>query len=100
MKRLAITTATVLATLAGVWLLWQFRSVLGLFLLSLALAAALRPLVDQPERVWRLPRPVAVLAVYGLTLLAVIAIVMAVSGPLLDDVRRAADQSVLAYDQI
>jgi putative permease len=100
MKRLAILTATAVATLAGAWLLWQFRSVLLLFLLSLGLAAALRPLVDGLERAGHWPRPAALLAVYGLTLAVIIAVIVATSGPLLDDLRRSADQFVLTYDTI
>ena len=100
MKRLAILTATIVATLAGAWLMWEFRSVLLLFLLSLALAAALRPMVDRQERAWRWPRPAALLAVYGLTLVFVIVVIVASSAPLLDDLRRSADQFVLAYDSI
>ena len=92
MKRLAILTATVMATLGGAWLLWQFRPVLFLFLLSLGLAAALRPLVDRQEHAWHWPRPAALLTVYGLTLAFVIVLVTAISGPLLDDLRRSADQ--------
>jgi len=100
MKRLAILTATAIATLAGAWLLWQFRSVLLLFLLSLGLAAALRPLVDQQERGRHWPRPAALLTVYGLTLAFLIVMIVATSGPLLDDLRRAADQFVLTYDAV
>src|SRR5260370_38553795 len=100
MKRLAILTATAIATLAGAWLLWQFRSVLLLFLLSLGLAAALRPLVDRTERRWHWPRPAALLAVYGLTLGCVIVVILTASGPLLDNLRRSADQFVLTYDTV
>ncbi len=100
MKRLAIATATCLATLAGVWLLWQFRSVVLLFGLSLALTAALRPLVDRQETAWHWSRPAALLAVYGVTLLVLIGLSVAVAGPLLDELRRVADQSVLTYDQM
>jgi putative permease len=100
MKRLALLTATVIATLAAAWLLWQFRSVLLLFVMSLGLAAALRPLVDRQENNWHWPRPAALLAVYGLTLAFVVVLFLAISGPLLDDVRRVADQFVVAYDSI
>jgi len=100
MKRLAILTATAAATLAGAWLLWQFRSVLLLFLMSLGLAAALRPLVDGQEHAWHWPRPAALLAVYGLTLAVMIVVIVAASGPLLDDLRRSADQFVLTYDNV
>ena len=38
--------ALVLATLTGVFLLWQFRSVVVLFVFALALAAAMRRLAE------------------------------------------------------
>lgn len=47
MKRLAGYTAVVLFTLMGVILLWQFRAILALFLLSLAIASAARPPVNR-----------------------------------------------------
>ena len=46
MKRLAIYVAIIAVTVAALILLWQFRSVLILLLLSLMLAAALRPSAD------------------------------------------------------
>ena len=65
MKRLALLTATVCATLVGAWLLWQFRAVLLLFVLSLVLSAALRPLADRQEAALKVPRPLAVLVRNG-----------------------------------
>lgn len=49
MKRLALITLTIGATLLGMALLWQFRPALELFGGSLALSAALRPLVKRLE---------------------------------------------------
>ena len=46
MKRLAIYVAIIAVTVAALILLWQFRSVLILLLLSLMLASALRPTAD------------------------------------------------------
>jgi predicted PurR-regulated permease PerM len=43
MKRLALITATIVATLLGVGLAWQLRGVILIFFASLATAAALRP---------------------------------------------------------
>lgn len=45
MKRLALLTATILATALGLLLIWMLGEVLGLFFTSVALAAALRPLI-------------------------------------------------------
>ena len=100
MKRLGLLTATAGATVAGAWLLWQFRAVLLLFVLSLGLAAALRPLVDRLEAVLHWPRPAAVLTGYVLALAFIAVVVFAVAAPVLDDLRRAADQFVLSYDNL
>jgi putative permease len=45
MKHIARITALVLGTLTGLVLLWQFRQALIVFLLSLATAAAIRPII-------------------------------------------------------
>lgn len=45
MKRLALLTATILATALGLLLIWMLGEVLGLFFTSVALAAGLRPLI-------------------------------------------------------
>ena len=65
------TVALVLATLTGVLLLWQFRSVLVLFLFALALAAAMRRPIDYLAG-HKLPRGVAIVVTYlvGLALIA------------------------------
>ena len=62
--------ALVLATLTGVFLLWQFRSVVMLFVFALALAAAMRRPIDYLSA-RRLPRGLAVTLTYliGLGLL-------------------------------
>ncbi len=62
--------ALVLATLTGVFLLWQFRSVAMLFVFALALAAAMRRPIDYLSS-RRLPRGLAVSLTYliGLGLL-------------------------------
>jgi predicted PurR-regulated permease PerM len=49
MKRLAIITLTICATLLCLFLVWVFSPVLGLFGGSLAISAALRPLVQRLE---------------------------------------------------
>jgi predicted PurR-regulated permease PerM len=99
MKRLAIIAAVALATLAAVLSVWQFRGVVLVFVLSLTLAAALRPLVErQVRRGW--PRPTALLAVYGLTLSLFFVILWSIGGPLLDELRLVVDRFVFAYEQM
>jgi predicted PurR-regulated permease PerM len=63
--------ALVLATLTGVYLLWQFRSVLALFVFALALAAAMRRPIDYVAG-HKLPRGLAIILTYlvGLALIA------------------------------
>ncbi len=68
MKRVAEFAALVLLTLTILLLLWQFREVVGLFVLSLAVAAALRPPIEYLAR-RRVPRGVAMALTY-LALLA------------------------------
>jgi predicted PurR-regulated permease PerM len=99
MKRLAVITSVVLLTLMGVWVLWQFRGVVVLFVLSLAVAAALRPFVDRQVALgWS--RTAALVFVYALALALGFVIVWSVGGPLLADLRTVADRFVLAYDQL
>jgi putative permease len=99
MKRIAQMTLVVLLTLLGVLLIWQFRNVVLLFVLSLALAGTLRPLVErQVDLGW--PRARALLLVYLLTLALVLILGYIVVGPLLDELRRIADSFVLTYDAL
>ena len=99
MKRLAGYTALVLVTLLGGVLLWEFRGVLLLFAFSLAIAAALRPLVDrQVARGWR--RGLSIFLVYALSLGLAFAIVWSLGPTLLAEVRLLADGFVIQYDRI
>ncbi len=83
MKRLASYTALVLVTLLGAGLVWEFRGVILLFAFSLAIAAALRPLVDrQVERGWH--RGLSILLVYGLSFGLVFTIVWSLGPGLLN----------------
>ena len=67
MNRPLWVVTLVLATLAGVLLLWQFRDVVVLFLLALSLSAALgRPIAYLVRR--GVPRLAAIILVYGAVL--------------------------------
>jgi predicted PurR-regulated permease PerM len=70
-RRVAIATAVSLAILMAVVLLWKFAAVAALFVISLAVAATVRPLIESLER--QLGRNLALATVYlsGLTVLAV-----------------------------
>lgn len=73
MKKTLGYVALVLATLTGVFLLWQFRSVFTIFLFALALAAAMRRPIDYVAG-RGLPQGLAVILIYlvGLGLLAAV----------------------------
>lgn len=99
MKRIMTYTAIVLATVAGVFLLWQFRLVFLLFVLSLSVAAMFRPTID-----WLiqrgLPRPVAQGLVYlGVAGGAVLLILLA-GNAILQEVNEAANVTVIQYEQL
>src|SRR5579859_8198680 len=95
MKRLAVLTLTLAATLIGVVLLWEFRTAIILFALSLALAGTLRPLIQfLVERRW--PRHLALLAVYGLSLIFALVIGGLVVGSLFNELSGATNQFIPA----
>ena len=97
MKRLALYVLIIAVTVAALILLWQFRSVLILLLLSLMLAAALRPSAD--HLIARgLPVSLSWLLVYlGLFLVVGLALFL-VGGPLLDELRLLSNYLVILYD--
>jgi predicted PurR-regulated permease PerM len=99
MKRLAWFTLLILATLTTAILFWEFRVAVVLFILSLAVAASVRPLVD-----WfaarRLPRGLALLFTYAICVGGAIALVLILSGPLLANLQQLAKDVVSGYEQI
>jgi len=98
MKRLALLSAAALGALALVVVMWHFRAVLILFVLSLAVTATLRPLADrQAQRGW--PRSLALLAVYGLTIGLAGLLLWVVAGPIADDAQDVADDLSIAYER-
>lgn len=99
MRQIAWYTAIVLATLAGLFILWEFREALLLFMLSLAIAAAFRPLIDFFTG-RRLPRGVALLLAYLIILGLVAGILALIGGPLLRDIEQATNQFITTYDRI
>jgi predicted PurR-regulated permease PerM len=99
MKRLALNAAVVMATLAGLFLLWEFREVFWIFLFSLALGAATRPAVESiaPQRI---PRGLRLVAVY-LGLIALVVLLTAlVSNPFIKELSVLSDRMAQAYETI
>jgi predicted PurR-regulated permease PerM len=99
MRRLAGFTLIILATLTAAIVFWEFRVAVVLFSLSLAVAAAVRPLVD-----WlaarRLPRGLALLVTYVICVGGLIALVVILSRPLLTDLQQLTQDLMSGYEQI
>jgi predicted PurR-regulated permease PerM len=99
MKRVALFTALVMATLLIVLLLWQFRVVVWLFVLSLAVAATVRPLIER--LVHRgIPTGVALLAVYLLGIVALAGLIVAISQPLAQEMQHLANDLIYTYENV
>lgn len=99
MKRLAKVTALILMTLGGVVLIWLFGNTALLFLLSLVIAAAVRPLAER--LILRgLNRALAYGLAYLTGLLCLIGVIVMAGSGLLEELQRASDQLLAAYDRI
>ena len=99
MKRLAVTTAIVVATLVCLALLWHLRWAVFLFFAALIAAAALRPLAEWPRR-WGLSQMAALTVTYLAIVLAVCTLGVSVIGPLTDDVTRLAGDVTKTYEYV
>jgi predicted PurR-regulated permease PerM len=96
-KRVALAAAISLATLTVAALLWRFRGAAQLFLLSLALAAMVRPFVEMLEpRLGRAPA-LGIVYVSGIALTAVF--VYLVSRGFLHELDDAAERLGSAYER-
>lgn len=99
MRRLINTTLLVLVTLTVLVLIWQLRVAFGMFVISLALAAALRPLTVRIASLG-LPRWLAILLVYTLMLATLAGLLFAMGDPLLREIGEAADNMASKYEEI
>jgi predicted PurR-regulated permease PerM len=98
-RRVAIHTAVILGTLAVVFLLYEFRLALILFILSLAVAAATRPYVEFLTT-RGVKRTLAIMLVY-LLFLAFLAMLFVIGGgQMLRELQVLADSLAQTYDQI
>jgi putative permease len=98
-KRLAWYTAGSLATLAVMFLVWEFRIAIILFILSLIVAAILRPMVDLLAAD-RIPRGLALLITYLTVIALVIAFVLFLGGPVISELQVTATDITSGYEQI
>jgi predicted PurR-regulated permease PerM len=99
MIRVAWYTALVLFTLMVLGLLWQFSTGVILFLLSLTIAAAFRPVVETLTR-QGLRKEFALAVSYGSVLIVVGALALLATGPLIGNLQLAIDDLFKAYDQL
>lgn len=99
MKRTAGYAIVVLATLALLLVLWKLHSMVILFLLSIAIAAAFRPLisffVDH-----KMPRGFALIFSYLLVFAILGGLIFLINRPLMDDLQDATNHLMITYDNI
>jgi predicted PurR-regulated permease PerM len=100
MKRLAWYTTVVLGVTTLMLLLWEFREEVLVFLLSLAMAAAVRPLINYLNRHYHLSPGLASILIYAVGLVVIGFLLYTVSGLLLIEVQRAANNFALRYEFI
>ncbi|MCC6603266.1 MAG: AI-2E family transporter [Anaerolineae bacterium] len=99
MKRLMGYTAVVLATLLVVQILWEFRLVVLLFLLSLFVAAAIRPFVNQLTQ-WGLPRVAAQLLLYVVGIGSLLLLLVLLADTLFMELNILANRIVIEYESV
>ena len=98
MIRIVRYTVVVLGTLMILLLVWQFSFAIVLFLLSLALAAALRPVINAITG-RNVPKRLALGIVYSLLIAAIASSILLISPPLLDELERVTDDFMASYDR-
>lgn len=97
MKRLAFYTVVIALTLATLIILWQFRSVAILLILSLVLTAALRPSVE--FFIGRGLRPGLARALSYLLMLLIVGLgLFLIISPLVEELRILSNYLVVVYD--
>lgn len=99
MSRLALHTAVVLAVLTGVFIVWQLSGAVVLFALSLALAAAMRPIIRRLRR-GGLPNLLALLTTYLLVFNSLALLVLFAIGPLVTQVQQLGTDFDEAYKTV
>jgi predicted PurR-regulated permease PerM len=96
-KRLAGYTAVVIATLGLLVVLWEFRAVVALFVLSLLAASAVRPLIERVVKIG-LPLPIAMLLIYIALLGVVVLSLYAIWDSLIAEVQTLANYVAITYE--
>jgi predicted PurR-regulated permease PerM len=99
MRHLAATTAIVLATLAGLAVLWELRGAVLIFFLSLGTSAALRPAIERLHA-WGLPKSLALALTYLGCIVAFAGLALALVFPLAADVQKLGHDFKDAYQRV
>lgn len=90
---ISITTGTMIRAvlvLFGVWFIYATRSLIGVLLVSILLAAILDPIVDWFEK-RKIPRAVTVTVLYVLIFLIIAVLLLAIIPPMIAEVRALAE---------
>jgi predicted PurR-regulated permease PerM len=98
MIRIIRYTVVVVITLILLLLLWQFSVAILLFALSLAVTAALRPVINTITG-RNVPKRLALGIVYFLLIAAIVSSILLISPPLLNEIQTATDDFVSNYDR-
>ncbi len=98
MKHVARFAFAVVATLAGLVILWRVREAVVLFVISLAVGAALRPLVRILSRS-RLGRTGGLLLAYLAIVVVLLGGIVLAGAPLGRDAQRLADIAAIRYER-
>lgn len=99
MKDFALKVTVLFAIALAAIVLWQVRSIVALVLVSLAIAAAMRaPIAYLITRGTR--RTLALLLVYGITLGALVALILLLSYPLTDEFTQLAGTITATYTRL
>lgn len=99
MRRVLWYSLIIAITLAALMLLWQFSVSIILFALSLAVAAAVKPLINEiAERVRS--RRVALGSVYALVITSMLGLIFVFGQLLVQDLKQATDDFAVTYDHI
>ncbi len=98
MIRIFRYTTVVVITLIILLLLWQFSVAILLFVLSLAVAAALRPIISTITG-RKVPKRLALGIVYFLLVAAIVSSVLLAGPPLVNELQTATDDFVSNYDR-
>ncbi|CAG0935766.1 hypothetical protein TFLX_04616 [Thermoflexales bacterium] len=99
MKRLVWFTIVILATLSSLFLLWQVRTAILLFLLALTITAALRPPVDRLTS-RGFSAGLASFLIYAVVVGALLGLLLLFGGRLFNDVQQLLADATEHYQQI